>query len=350
MASVSRIALAVAYLRVSSTKQSVAGGGLESQLTRCRSYASQKGYELIGTFDDDMSGSLVKRPGMMKMLKFIRSKNSEVVVIVDDISRLARGLEAHIELRKLIAAAGGVLESPSVEFGDDPDSLMVERVLATMSEHHRLKNAAQVRHRMGARVENGYWPFAKPIGYVFHAVAGRGKMLQRAEPEATVIQRALEGFASGHYSTPADVQRYLQTEPSFPKGSDGLVTHQRVGAILRNPIYCGYVQAPNWNISLRKGLHDPLITFETHQKILAKLDGGTYAPRQTNVREDFPLRSYVVCSECGNPLTAYWARARSGHYAYYHCFQRSCPAYGKGIPRDRMHKEFEAILGPHDTQ
>jgi hypothetical protein len=48
---------------------------------------------------------------------------------------------------------------------------------------------------MAARVSNGYWPFAKPIGYRFIAVAGRGKMLERDEPIASIIQQALEGYA-----------------------------------------------------------------------------------------------------------------------------------------------------------
>jgi len=69
------------YARVSSAKQTTRGDGLSSQETRCREYASYKGYEVIKTFSDDMSGSLT------------------TVVIIDDISRLARGIEAHLQLR-----------------------------------------------------------------------------------------------------------------------------------------------------------------------------------------------------------------------------------------------------------
>ena len=114
---------AVIYCRVSSTKQTNRGDGLNSQETRCREYARYKGYEVIGTFSDDMSGSLATRPGMQAMLAFLRKRRKfGTVVIIDDISRLARDIETHLHLRASIAAAGGKLESPSIEFGDDSDN------------------------------------------------------------------------------------------------------------------------------------------------------------------------------------------------------------------------------------
>jgi hypothetical protein len=42
-------------------------------------------------------------------------------VLIDDISRLARGMDAQFRLRAEIKMAGGKLESPSVEFGGDAD-------------------------------------------------------------------------------------------------------------------------------------------------------------------------------------------------------------------------------------
>ena len=84
---------AVIYARVSSTKQATQGDGLNSQDTRCREYAKYKGYQVIESFADDMSGSLATRPGMQDMLKFIRKrKKFGTIVIIDDISRLARGI------------------------------------------------------------------------------------------------------------------------------------------------------------------------------------------------------------------------------------------------------------------
>jgi DNA invertase Pin-like site-specific DNA recombinase len=164
---------AVIYGRVSSIKQTTVGEGLRSQETRCREFARMKGYEVVAVFSDDVSGSLVERPGMKSMLAFLRKRRaSGTVVIIDDISRLARGLQAHIELRQLIENAGGLLQSPSIEFGEDPDSQLVEHLIASVAQHQRQKNAEQTKNRMRSRVMNGYWVFQAPVGYRYAAIKG----------------------------------------------------------------------------------------------------------------------------------------------------------------------------------
>jgi len=95
----------------------------------------------------------------------------------------------------------------SITFGDDSDSIFVENVLASASHHQRQKIGETTRHRMRARVINGYWVFRAPPGYRYEKVRGRGKMLMRDEPVASVIQEALEGFASGRFETQAELKR-----------------------------------------------------------------------------------------------------------------------------------------------
>ena len=131
---------AVIYSRISSNIQ-LKGDGINSQITRCHEFAKHKNYEVLDVFKDEgVSGGLIERPGMQAMLKFLRAnKSKKIIVVIDDISRLARGLEAHIQLRTAIGAAGGKLESPSIEFGEDSDSQLVENLLASVSQHQRQK-------------------------------------------------------------------------------------------------------------------------------------------------------------------------------------------------------------------
>ena len=164
---------AVIYRRVSSTAQTTRGDGLGSQETRCREYARMRGYEIVQVFTDDMSGSAVDRPGVKAMLAFLKKHRSNPhVILVDDISRLARSVSAHIELRAAITLAGGRLESPTLEFNDDADSELQEYILATVAQHQRRKNAEQTKNRMRARVMNGYWVFQAPVGYRYEKSGG----------------------------------------------------------------------------------------------------------------------------------------------------------------------------------
>lgn len=81
---------AVIYCRASSQKQVTKGDGLGSQETRCREYAGHKNYKIVEVFrDEGISGSMINRPSMQAMLKFLQKhkRKEEHVVIIDDISR-----------------------------------------------------------------------------------------------------------------------------------------------------------------------------------------------------------------------------------------------------------------------
>ncbi|MEM6413529.1 MAG: recombinase family protein [Pseudomonadota bacterium] len=336
---------AVIYCRVSDTKQTTRGTGLKSQETRCREYASFRGYDVVQVFTDDASGGLIDRPGMQSMLAYLRKHRRQPhVVIIDDISRLARGLHAHMELRSAIAKSGGILESPSLEFGEDSDSQLIENLLASVSQHQRQKNGEQTLNRMRSRALNGYWVFHAPIGYRFERVSGQGKVLHADEPYASIIREALEGYAAEKFSTQAEVKRFLEVQPEFPKTASGEVTNQRVNDLLTQPLYAGYLELPKWDVSLRPAKHEGLITFETFKTIQDRLNGIARVPARKDINEDFPLRGFVQCGCCGNPLTANWSKGKTASYPYYLCRQKGCEAYGKSIRREVVEGDFGKII------
>ncbi len=338
---------AVIYCRVSSSKQTKRGDGLHSQETRCREYARYKGYEVVGTFSDDMSGSLATRPGMHAMLAFLRKRRKfGTVVIIDDISRLARGIEAHLKLRGALSEAGGKLESPSIEFGEDSDSILVENLLASVSQHQRQKNGEQTVNRMRARTLNGYWVFQASVGYRYQRTSGHGNMLVRDEPTAGILQEALEGFASGRLESQSEVKRFLETFPEFPRDTrTGDVHIQRIREMLTRPVYAGYIEVPGWNVSLRKARHEGLISFETFNRIQDRLAGSAKAPTRPDLSADFPLRGFVLCNDCSKPLTACWSTSKTGkRHPYYLCPTKGCASYRKSIRREAVEGAFEAVF------
>src|SRR5690606_22534352 len=153
--------------------------------------------------------------------------------------------------------------SPMMEFGDDPDSILLENIMATVAQYQRQKNAQQVKNRMRARIMNGYWTFQAPIGMRYTGDRGPGRILRRDEPLASVVQDGLEGFASGRFENQADLQRFFQRHPLFPKNRKGEVRHQLVCDLLTQVLYAGYVERPNWGVTLRPGRHEGLISWET---------------------------------------------------------------------------------------
>ena len=292
-------AYAVVYARVSSKAQTERGQGLASQITRCCEYARYMDAEVLEIFQDDMSGRIENRPGMLAMLTFLKkNKSKQYLVIIDDISRLARNIDAHRSLRKRITQAGGILVSPNISFGESAIEALNEDISMVFADHQSKMNAEQTVNRMRACLMRGHWPLPVPMGYERSTLKSDGKKLIRDEPLASIIQKTLKAYASGRLQTQSEVKRYLE---KFPRGSDGYVHPQRVKNLLTRVVYTGYLEHHEWNVSLRKGNHEGLIDYQTFQKIQDRLNGAANAPARKDLSSEFPLRGSICCADCGGP-------------------------------------------------
>ena len=340
--------VAIIYCRVSSVKQRTSGAGLDSQEHRCRQYAEQKGYSVEAVFPDDVSGGgdFMQRPGMRAMLAYLDAqKGRQYTVIFDDLKRFARDTEFHIKLRREFAELGASIECLNFNFEDTPEGRFIETIIAAQGQLEREQNKRQVVQKMRARIEKGYYVFHPPIGYRYSKDRMHGKLLVRDEPIASILAEALEGFASGRFGSQVEVKRFLESKPDFPKsGKTNYVHPSKVKDILQRPVYAGYVEAPDWGVSLRKGHHEPLISFSTFERVQAVLSGKVYAPARKDISEDFPLRGFVCCDDCGEPLTSCWSKGRNKHYPYYLCDTPKCPSKRKSIPRAKIESGAAEVL------
>ena len=349
MTKINELHEAVTYARISTQQQSVKGDGLSSQTTRCTQFAKMKGLKVIKEFHDVISGGTIERPGMDAMLAYLEENRArKLTVLIDDLSRLARGLEQHLALRTAINDTGAQLASPSIEFGEDPDSILVENLLASVAQHHKQKNGVQAKTRMISRMMNGYWVHPQPpVGYVYGRKHGvPGKVLLKDEPLASIVKEMLEGYACGRFQTKAECRRFLERFPEFPRDKHGNVRNQRVQDLLTHCLYPGMVVNHVWKVSLRKGQHEPIIDIKTHLKIKERLEGKSkpVALKRANKSEKFPLRGYVRCHKCGSAMTAGTSTGRTKKYDYYHCYNRKCGDLNKTVARTELHAQFEQLL------
>ena len=339
---------ALIYCRVSSKKQSTQASGLESQEHRCRQFAKEKGYQVDAVFPDDVSGGgdFLKRAGMVALLAYLDAQGgAPYTVIFDDLKRFARDTEFHLRLRRELQLRNARVECLNFRFEDTPEGKFVETVFAAQGQLEREQNARQVRQKMKARVEQGFWVFRAPVGYRYVKSQRGGKELVRDEPLASIVQDALESYASGRFASQAEVRRFLESQPLYPKDTPaGAVRHQTVQRLIAKPVYAGYVHAETLGVGLRQGHHEGLITLETHERILKRMREAAYAPARQDITSDFPLRGAVACGECARQLTAGWCKGKCRKYPYYFCRNRDCAAYGKTIRRERIEGEFRTLL------
>lgn len=337
--------------RVSDRSQ-LRGGGLDSQEHRCRKHAEINGYEVERVFLESKSGGFLvtERPAIKELLAHVdanKHSGKNYVAVFDDHKRFARATEYHLLLRRMLHERGVRVEFLNFNLDDTPENRFSETMFAAQAQLEREQNLRQNRERRRARLERGFHVTRAPIGYRYVPSAQGGKELVLDETTAPIVKEALEGFASGRFSSQAEVKRYLESRPELPisRNDKGEIKQQRAIQILRHHIYAGMVSAPYLGVSLRKGQHEPLISFETHEKILTRLREGVYAPTRADLCADFVLRGAVLCSCCQTPLTAGWSKGKYKKYPYYFCRHKGCEAYGKTIARKKIEDRFAGVVG-----
>ena len=337
---------AIIYCRVSSQKQADEGHGLDGQEKRCRDYAFSHNYHVVRVFrEEGVSGGVIDRPAMQKLLAFLESSRDETIVIIDDIKRLARDVQGHFLLKTAIYSRNGRLESPSHRFEDSPEGKFVETVLAGAAELERNQNKKQVANKMKARLELGYWVFRHPAGFKFTKDPVHGKLLVRDEPKAGILKEALEGYATGRFPDQLDVKKFLEENKFYFYKKKERVTLEQIKRLLTQILYAGYIEYPVWGVTRRKGHHEALISLETYELIQMRLREKSRAPARKDIREDFPLRGFLLCTHCQKPITASWSTGRKGKkYPYYKCPNSKCVAYKKNIKKAFIEEQFKKLL------
>lgn len=93
-----------------------------------------------------------------------------------------------------------------------------------------------------------------------------------------------------------------------------------------------------------KGHHEQIISVETYWRNQERRKGAALAPARKNIGQDFALRGFVTCHECGVPLRSCWSKGKTKHHPYYLCQTKTCAHYGKSIRRDKLEGEFGDLL------
>ena len=339
---------ALIYCRVSDTKQKLEGHGLESQEHRCRQFAESEDL-IVETepFLDDVTGggNFNKRPAMSDLLDYLKRNNdTDYVVVFDDIKRFSRDIYFYWDLIYKLESYNAIPMSPNFRFEKTPEGRFQQSITVAAGEYERESIARQTRQKTKARLEAGYHAFIAPVGFRYEKNKTQGKVLMRYEPVASVIGEMMEGFASGRFQTKRECKYFLEAAPEYPKIASGKIGNNQVDKILGNPLYAGHIEYKPWGVSLHKGQHEGMVSYETYCRIQERLKGRSHAPARKDINQDFPLRNAVAC-ECGNAFTSCWSKSRTGkHHAYYLCQNRKCEHKGKSIRRDVLEGEFENLL------
>lgn len=309
------------YIRVSTDTQATEGYSLDNQKRACREYATNKGYHPKEIFvDDGKSGRTTVRPEFQEMLKKLKAKQAECVIIYK-IDRFARNVTDFSRVRKEFIEAGiGFL---SVTEGDLTNgSSLISNIFASVAEWESEVNSARTIDALEQKFRGGWQPTPPPIGYM---TVGEKNERKSCEPDpytAPVIKELFEIYSTGNYSL-LELQDWLSGKDIVSKNGT-VIGHSVINNILRNPFYYGLIR---WHGVSKIGKHKPIIKkelFDTCQYVLAKHRSFLIRKRV----HDFLLRGFIFCDNCEQRYTAEWhydahkLKNRGGRIGYYHCQKR----------------------------
>ena len=337
---------AIYYLRVSTEEQANEAYGLESQQSFVEAFCRERGWEVVTHFEDrGISGwHEVERPGFNRMLKYLR-EHRDVNLVVFDYSRFGRKTLPALEAFDRIDALGVysvAAKHPEIDCRT-PLGRKARRDSLSDAENDSDQKSVDTTARMKAAFEAGRWCRPAPLGYRTLGIDRRGRKggsnLIPVDAEAKLVIRAFELVALGNDTT-ADILRSLTVEGLRTKRGNEM----RLGEfrkMLSNPVYIGKMQSKKWGTV--DGLHEPLIAERLFKNVQLVLKGKRpiAAPYTLN-REDFPLRRFLKCSECGGGLTGGFSKGGNNKpYGYYNCFR--CRAV-KSVRMEKAAEEFLHLL------
>jgi site-specific DNA recombinase len=331
---------AVIYCRVS-TKEQTENLSLATQEKQCREYCARYNATVDKVFvEQGESAKTTDRTQFREMLKYCRENKGRITqVVVYSISRFARSVCDHLDIRKQLSALGISLRSVTEAFDDSSQGKLMESILASFAQFDNDLRAERTVTGMKAAIEKGRWPFKPPIGYV---CGGKACPSMLPDPErAPLIRLAFESFATGLHKPQQVLEQVTKRGLRTSKGK--MLSLQSFTQLLRKPAYAGWIVVRGWGEPVRGDFQAivPQETFDVAQAILA----GKRLPATAYQRNhpDFPLRQFVKCGSCGKPLTGSFSTGRAKRrYGYYHCQNGGCK--GTSVKRSDLESQFMEYL------
>jgi DNA invertase Pin-like site-specific DNA recombinase len=284
-----RLRVAV-YLRVSTTEQAKEGYSLGAQLERLRNYCSAREWEVAREYvDDGYSGRSIKRPAYKSMME---EKDEWDMILVMKMDRIHRNSKNFMEMMDCLRRWGK--EFSSMQESLDTSTAMgrfvvdiIQRIAQLESE--QIGERVYIGMKQKASTEGGILGFAHPYGYDYE----EGE-LKVNETEAEAVKLMFSLYQEGKSTT------YIAEEldkREFPTKRNGCWSARTVGKILKNPVYCGFLE---WDDIVFKGEHEAIIAIEEFNGVQKRLHINTRnsrLKREPRYLEEVSLSEHVSYGE-----------------------------------------------------
>ena len=368
---------AVIYLRVSSSGQvktdyNDEGISIPAQRESCLRKARELGVTVIDEYvEPGRSGTeMTKREAFQRMLARVRSQGDVDVIIIYQLSRMARNRYDDAVVMADLRKRGVILVSATEAIDDTPVGQLMHGILATFNEYQSRQSGADIAYKMGQKARSGGTLGRAKLGYLNYIDHSDGRVIRTiiVDPErAPMVKLAFELYATGDYSLDelADelYDRGLRTRATNRHPAKK-VSINKLSQMLRDRYYLGYVDYKGEEI---RGRHEVLIDDEElFDQVQEVLESRLTAKERRRVHHHY-LKGSVYCGYCrraGKTQRLAIQRTVNRHgyeYLYFFCRNKRdgiCPgphvhiyqveeAIERHYANIRFRPEFIADVGAH---
>ena len=324
---------AIIYTRVSTKNQAEEGYSLAGQEKDCKSFAEMNGYKVSKVFvEKGESAKTQDRPELQNLMKFcVANKKNIDAIIIWKIDRLTRDIKDFYDLQGFFTKLNIRVLFARENNGNSATDKLTRNLMGVLAQYENDQKAERVTNGMKTAFLQGHWMWKAPIGYIM-----KNGNIEPDPKTAHHIKKIFKLFATG---------MYMQTQIIKIMADDGLkINTNLLCRMLKNPLYNGYMYKREWSEEPIRGIFEPLISEAEFKKVQDILNGKKPVITTYNRNNpEFPLRQFITCPNCNQPLTGSKSRGRKERYAYYHCHHKDC-CINFRIRKERLEDAFVDYL------
>lgn len=336
--------IAVAYVRISTEDQS--NFSIDQQKEIVKKMAIASGYLLSEEnifIDEGFSAKTTNRPALIKMLTFCSYKKNKVTALIFyKIDRMSRDTLDFMIIRKRMAEYGVRMISCSETIEDSPAGEFMTTVISAVARYDNAQKSVTVSNNLVQRVKSGL-PLGKAkIGYLNFTTPDNKRIWIKDPERFTNVQKAWGMMETGAYTLRA-IAQWLNSQNITTKKGTRLfkISFQQAQRIFTDKTYCGYAISKKHNLEIKSDQVPQMISMDTFMKVKYILTGrsktsGLYQ----RLRPEFPIKTFLKCVVCNEPMYAGFSKGKNKYYGYYFC---KTPGH-QTISDDRADESFLNIL------
>jgi site-specific DNA recombinase len=341
---------ALAYIRISSQRQ-INGESPQTQESFIRQYASSNNIEIVDVFyDEAKSGRNTDRQELHNMIEYAKQHKGEIDhVIVYKMNRASRDIISYVTGFVLpLKNLGITIRSATEPIDESVFGQFMEGLSILLGQMDTQNKQGFTIDNMTSLALQGYWQHPPVVGYDTHKIVndmGKSRPTLKPSPMAPLVKDVLERFSQGDI-TKAELTRYAASIGLRSRNGKKL-SKDRINALIRHPVYAGYVVGNLTGGELVEGKHQALITKETYELNQILLKGKEQRTGEVHLKFNpkYPLKGLVLCPRCKLPLYASAPKTGAGGKSpRYHCSRNTCKGLVISAKSSQMHEDFEDML------